>query len=94
MSQEWMVSGLRAVDSGLQLYWNVRKIVCNDKDTADSQGSGGEKTGQQTGQQGSLNSRGGPGAWHQGGPGAGRLPAISEENGGGSGWSSGWQPGK
>eukprot|EP00092_Neocalanus_flemingeri_P108446 GFUD01139273.1.p1 GENE.GFUD01139273.1~~GFUD01139273.1.p1 ORF type:complete len:125 (-),score=36.74 GFUD01139273.1:34-408(-) len=32
MSQEWLVSGLHAVDSGLRLYWDVRRMVWPDEE--------------------------------------------------------------
>ena len=48
MSQNWLVSGLNAVDSGLHLYWDVRRMVCSDDEDSGRSGQGLEpEAGQQ-----------------------------------------------
>ena len=42
MSRNWLVSGLSVVDSGLQLYWGVRKMVCSDEEEDKRQTSEGQ----------------------------------------------------
>ena len=40
MSQNWLVSGLNAVHSGLHLYWDVRRMVCSDDKDSGRSGQG------------------------------------------------------
>ena len=40
MSQNWLVSGLNAVDSGLHLYLDVWRMVCSHEEDSGRSGQG------------------------------------------------------
>ena len=94
MSGNWLASGLSAVDSGLQLYWGVRRMVCEgeggteqSEEKKDQQGgvSWSQTSDYTTGNGSKVQSSSAQGGWQHSRTKQQSLPPITE--GQEMGWS-------